>query len=96
MLDALVLPSIPRAEDLATAASVTFSIRVCLALPASYSNHVHHMQTRMAEHQQQFFRAVGIYAVSYVFSMSASAPADTWLRQFWWISFFVATLPPYM
>ena len=91
MLDALVLPSIDNPEDLATAASVTFSIRVCIyRLFPGFMRPIFE-STRLKS--QQMSRAIGLYAVSYIFAISAGAAPDGLLRQAWWIVFVLSVLP---
>ena len=42
---------------------------------------------------QESTRAVGVYAISLVFTLSTNAAAGTFLRQFWWVSLLAFTLP---
>lgn len=42
---------------------------------------------------EQISRGLGIYFVSFIYSLSANAAAGTWTREMWWILFALANLP---
>ena len=42
---------------------------------------------------QQIARAGGIYAVAFIFSISAHSAADSWGREIWWCLFLAANGP---